>query len=78
MVFFFFFLVFSVSLVGIATAGVGFPPKARDISFLHSVQTGSGAHPASYLTGTEGFLARGAGAKRRIVKLTAHLHQLPR
>jgi hypothetical protein len=30
------------------TAGVGFPAEARDFSILDSVQTGSGAHPASY------------------------------
>jgi hypothetical protein len=53
--------VFSVPLVGLATAGVGFPPKARDISLLRSFQTGSGAHPASYPMGTEGFLPGGGG-----------------
>jgi hypothetical protein len=28
------------------------PGKARDSSLLHSIQTGSGAHPASYPMGT--------------------------
>jgi hypothetical protein len=28
--------------------------QGQDISFLHSVQTGSGAHPASYPVGTGG------------------------
>jgi hypothetical protein len=30
------------------------PTGAGDFSLLHRVQTGSGAHPASYPTGTEG------------------------
>jgi hypothetical protein len=41
--------------VGIATGwmdGVRFPAGARDYSFLHSDQTGSGAHPTSYPMGT--------------------------
>jgi hypothetical protein len=41
------------SSVGIATgygwtAGVRFLAERRDLSLLHSVQTGSGAHLASY------------------------------
>jgi hypothetical protein len=32
--------------------GFRFPAEARDISLLHSVQTGSGAHPASHPMGT--------------------------
>jgi hypothetical protein len=42
--------------VGIATgctAGVQFPAEARDLFLLHSVQTGSGAHPASYPMSTK-------------------------
>jgi hypothetical protein len=39
------------------TAGVRLPAEARDISLLHSVQTGSGAHSASNSTG--GLLHRG-------------------
>jgi hypothetical protein len=35
------------------TAGVAFPAGARNYSHLHSVQTGSGAHPASYSIGTK-------------------------
>jgi hypothetical protein len=45
------------SSVGIATGwttGVRFPAGARDFSLLHRVQTGSGAHPASYTIGTGG------------------------
>jgi hypothetical protein len=45
------------SSVGIATGygldGQGLIP-GRDVSLLHSVQTGSGAHPASYPMGTGG------------------------
>jgi hypothetical protein len=33
---------------------VQFPAGVRDCSLLHSVQTGSGAHPASYSVGTMG------------------------
>jgi hypothetical protein len=43
-----------VTSVGIGTgwmAGVRFPAGARDFSILHSVHTGSGAHPASYPMG---------------------------
>jgi hypothetical protein len=35
-------------------AKVRFPAGARDFSLLHSMQTGSGVHPASYPVGTEG------------------------
>jgi hypothetical protein len=34
------------------TAGVRFPAGTREFSFLHSVHTGSGTHPASYRVGT--------------------------
>jgi hypothetical protein len=43
------------SAIGIATgwiATVRFPTGGKDFSFLHSVQTGSGANPASYPVGT--------------------------
>jgi hypothetical protein len=36
------------------TAGFRFPAGARDLSLLHSVNTGPGAHPASYPMGTRG------------------------
>jgi hypothetical protein len=45
------------SSVGVATgwtAGVQFPARGKRFSLLHSVQTGSGAHPASYPMGTGG------------------------
>jgi hypothetical protein len=53
------------SLVGIATgwtAGVRFPAGVRDISLRHSVQTGSGAHPASYPMGTGVSFSEGKAA----------------
>jgi hypothetical protein len=36
---------------GLGDRGIGarFPTGTRDLSLLHSVQTGSGTHPASYL-----------------------------
>jgi hypothetical protein len=37
------------------TAWVRFPEAKRDISLLHSVQTGFGDHPASYSMDTGGF-----------------------
>jgi hypothetical protein len=36
------------------TVGVLFPVRARDLFVLHSVQNGSGGHPASYKMGTGG------------------------
>jgi hypothetical protein len=46
------------------TAGVRFPSKARDFSLFHNLQTGSGAHPASYPMDTGGSFPGGnvAGA----------------
>jgi hypothetical protein len=44
------------------TAGVRFPAGTRHISPLHSVQTGSGAHPAFYPNGTGGPFPRGKAA----------------
>jgi hypothetical protein len=49
--------------------GVRFPTGERDFSLLHSVQTGSGAHPASYPMGTGGYFPEGKAA--RGVKLTS-------
>jgi hypothetical protein len=34
--------------------GIGFPAGAENFSLHHRVQTGSGAHPASYKIGTRG------------------------
>jgi hypothetical protein len=51
------------------TAGAG------NFSLHHRVQNGSGTHPASYPMGTrDSFL----GVKRPGVKLTIHLHLVPR
>jgi hypothetical protein len=36
-------------------AGVRFPAEATDCSLLHSIQTGSRAHPASYPMGVGNF-----------------------
>jgi hypothetical protein len=44
---------------------------ARDFSLFHNAQTGSGAHPASYVMDT-------GGKGGRDVKLTTHLHLVPR
>jgi hypothetical protein len=43
--------------------GVRFPAGARDSSLLHSVQTGSDAHPDSYTMGTEGSFPTGIAAE---------------
>jgi hypothetical protein len=59
------------SSVGIATVyglddrmiGIRFPAEARNFSLPHHVQTGSGAHSASYPMGTGGSFA---GVKRPV------------
>jgi hypothetical protein len=68
------------SSVSIATAyGLGgrgsIPGKGKRCSLLHSVQTGSVAHPASYTMGTVGSFP---GVNRQGMKLTTHLHLVPR
>jgi hypothetical protein len=58
------------SLVGIAPgyglddrgSGIRFPKGAGDFSLLHRVQTGSGAHPASYPLGKTGSFPGGKAA----------------
>jgi hypothetical protein len=35
------------------------PGRATDFSLLHSVQTGPGAHPSSYIAGTGGSFSGG-------------------
>jgi hypothetical protein len=52
--------------------GVLFPAGVRDFSLLHSVQTGSSTHPASYPVG-KGTLSLGVKWGTG-VKLTTHLH----
>jgi hypothetical protein len=51
-----------------------FPAEARDFSLHYSVQTGSGAHPASYTMGTGGSFPRSG----MDVKLTHLLNRMPR
>jgi hypothetical protein len=53
------------------TAGVRFLARERDLSELHSVQTGFGAHPSSYPVGTGGPIS---GDKVTGMKLTTHYH----
>jgi hypothetical protein len=73
--------VFLDSSVGLAT-GYGFDGRAsilgraRDFSLLNSVQTGSGAHPASYLMCIGGPFLEGKAAGG--LKLTTRLHLVPR
>jgi hypothetical protein len=53
-------------LVGIATgwmARVRLPTGPKDFSLFHSVQTISGAHPASYTMGTGGSFTGGKVAE---------------
>jgi len=47
----------------VGRSGVPIPVWAKDFSLLHTLQTGSGAHPTSYSMGT-GILSQGkvAGA----------------
>jgi hypothetical protein len=47
------------------------PDRDRKFSSHHRIQTGSGAHPASYPVGTGGSFSGGKAAGG--VKLTAHL-----
>jgi hypothetical protein len=57
------------------TAGVRFPAVVRDFSVLHSVQTVSDTHSASYPVGAG---AHSPGVSGRGMKLTIHLHLEPR
>jgi hypothetical protein len=54
-------------------AWVRFLAGARDFSLVCSVQTGSGAKPASYIMGTGGGLFP-RGKSGEVVKLTTHLN----
>jgi hypothetical protein len=53
------------------SAGVWFRAGARNFSLLHSVQTGCGAHPASYPMGTAGVV------KGKVVLLRCYLSTTP-
>jgi hypothetical protein len=50
------------------------PGRERDFSLHHSVDTGSGAHPASYTMGTKGFFPRGKEARDWSSPLTTIYH----
>jgi hypothetical protein len=61
------------SVIITTVCGLGLMPRCpavKNFSFLHSVQTDSETHPASYPMGT-GSIGRG-------VKLTTHLHLMVR
>jgi hypothetical protein len=72
--------VYTFSAVGIATGyemdGLGSIPGNAKYCLLHSVQTGYEAHPASYPMGTGNDFPVGKAV--RGVKLTTHLHLVPR
>jgi hypothetical protein len=55
---------------------VRFPAGAGNFSLHHRVQNGTGAHPASYPMGTRGSFP--GGKSSRGVKLTTHLHLVPK
>jgi hypothetical protein len=55
---------------------VQFPAVAGNFSLHHRIQTGFRAHPASYPLGTGSSFPGGKAAG--IVKLTTHLHLVPR
>jgi hypothetical protein len=54
---------------------VWFLAGAGNFSLHHRIQNGSGAHPASYSMGIRGSFP---GVKRPGVKLTTHLHLVPK
>jgi hypothetical protein len=58
--------------------GIRFPTGAGNCSLLHHVQTGSGAHPASCPMGTRGYFPGNKAAGSQGLKLTTHLHLVPR
>jgi hypothetical protein len=48
--------------IGYELDGLGSIPGRQDFSLLYSIQTDSGAYPASYLMGTGGRFPRGKAA----------------
>jgi hypothetical protein len=54
---------------------VGFPARTRNYSLIHTVQTDSGTHPVSYPMSTGVSFSGESGWG---VKLTTHLHLVPR
>jgi hypothetical protein len=57
-------------------SGVRFPVRTGNFSLHHRVQTGPGAHSASYQMGTRCSFPGGKAAG--VVELTTHLHLVPR
>jgi hypothetical protein len=67
----------SVSIVTSCTAGVQFPTGAKDFSLIHSIQTGSWAHPAFCTVGTKDSFLRGKAASSAKVKNDGAIPPLP-
>jgi hypothetical protein len=63
------------SVSAVWTTMVRFSAVAENFFLRHRVQTGSGSHPASYPTGSG---ALSPGVRGWGVKLTTHLHLVPR
>jgi hypothetical protein len=72
------FVVWHVNDVCLDASGtrVQFLAEAREFSLLHSIQSGSGTHPASCPMNNWGSFSR--DKVTRIMKLATHLHLLPR
>jgi hypothetical protein len=68
--------IFSSTELRAGWSGVQFPAVAENISRHHSVQIGSGTHPAFYPMGARGSFPgdKSSGG----VQLTTHLHLVPR
>jgi hypothetical protein len=49
-------------VIPILNVGIRIPAEAKNFSLRHRVQTGSGAHPASYPMGTGGSFPAGKAA----------------
>jgi hypothetical protein len=67
---------FTLRLPQAGRFGVEVPVRARDFYLLRNIPTGSGAHWASYSMCTGLYFSR--GKSDRGVKLTSHLHVVPR
>lgn len=55
---------------------VQFPARAKNFSLLQNIQSGSGTHPASHSMGIVSSSPRSKSSQS--VKLTTHIHPLPR
>ena len=62
-------------MLRVGRSGVRMPVRNIDFSLLRNVQNGSGSHLASYSMGTAVLCG---GQSGRGLKLTTHLHPLPR